>query len=400
MALLWPGTAAAQSSVGSGPLTSALPEVEPTVGVLSFGRVRFAPGLTVREIGWDSNVFDEPEEDSPKEDWVAAVQPDVSAFTQLRFVRISAYAGSELTYYRTYDSERSVGHAARARMDFLLSRIRPFVGAGKTDTRTRPNGEIDTRADRQDTEVSGGVAFDLSTHSLLYGSSYLAKTTYENAFEDGIDIGRTLTRRGNHYEAGLKTDITPLLSVQLFASYQEDVFEFAPIRNGQSWSGTAMFRFAPDAVVTGDATVGYMDVNFVDPTVKPYRGIVGTASITYPFLEIGRLSVALSRALEYSFDEAQAYYLGQSATVSYTHRLFGEVDAQVRGSRASFDYDARATLPAHTDTLDIAGGSVGYNLRNRTRVAMNYEFARRRSPAFADRNYDRRRAFLSWQFAF
>jgi len=143
MALLWPGTASAQSSVGSGPLTSALTDVEPTVGVLSFGRVRFAPGLTVREIGWDSNVFDEPEEDSPKEDWVAAVQPDVSAFTQLRFVRISAYAGSELTYYRTYDSERSVGHAARARVDFLLSRIRPFVGAGETETRTRPNGEID-----------------------------------------------------------------------------------------------------------------------------------------------------------------------------------------------------------------------------------------------------------------
>lgn len=400
MGLLWPESAAAQSIVGSGPLTSALPEVEPTVGILSFGRVRFAPGLTVREIGWDSNVFDEPEEDSPKEDWVAAVQPDVSAFTQLRFVRISAYAGSELTYYRTYDSERSVGHAARARADFLLSRIRPFVGAGETETRTRPNGEIDTRADRQDTEVSGGLAFDLSTHSLLYGSSYLAKTTYENAFEDGIDIGRTLTRRGNHYEAGLKTDITPLLSVQLFASYQEDVFEFAPTRNAQGWSGTAMFRFAPDAIVTGDVSVGYLDMNFVDPTVKPYRGVVGTVSITYPFLEIGRLSVGLSRAVEYSFDEAQAYYLGQSATVSYTHRLFGEVDAQVRGSRAWFDYAARATLPAHTDTLDAAAGSVGYNLRNRTRVAMNYEFARRRSPAFADRNYDRRRAFLSWQFAF
>ena len=60
MALLWPDVAAAQSSVGGGPLTSTLPETEPTVGVLTVGRVRFAPGLTVREIGWDSNVFDEP----------------------------------------------------------------------------------------------------------------------------------------------------------------------------------------------------------------------------------------------------------------------------------------------------------------------------------------------------
>ena len=70
------------------------------------------------------------------------------------------------------------------------------------------------------------------------------------------------------------------------------------------------------------------------------------------------------------------------------------------GARAAFDYEARPTLPAHTDTLDTAAGSVGYNLRNKTRIALNYEYARRRSPVFAERNYDRRRVFLSWQFAF
>ena len=64
------------------------------------------------------------------------MQPDVSAFTRLRFLRLSAYAGSELTYYKTYDSERSVGHNVRARADFLLSRVRPFIGVGQLETRT------------------------------------------------------------------------------------------------------------------------------------------------------------------------------------------------------------------------------------------------------------------------
>jgi Putative beta-barrel porin 2 len=400
MALLCPPAASAQSSVGGGPLTSTLPETEPTVGVLTVGGVRFAPGLTVQEIGWDSNVFDEPTIKSPKEDFVAAVQPDVSAFARLRLFRISAYAGSELTYYRKYESERSVGHAARARVDMLLSRVRPFIGIGETETRTRPNGEIDTRADRQETELSGGLAFDLSPNSLVYGSAFQAKTTYENAFEDGVDLGRSMTRESDNYQGGLKTDITSLLSVQLFASYQDDRFEFEPIRNAESWLGTATFRFAPDAVVSGLVTISYRDMSFVDPEVSPYRGLVGTVSLIYPVLEIGRLSVALTRGVEYSFDTQEAYYLQQSATVAYTHRLFGEVDAQVRGSWASFDYDARINLPSHTDTLDMAGGSIGYNLRNRTRIALNYEYARRRSPAFADRNYERRRAFLSWQFAF
>jgi hypothetical protein len=400
MVLWWPAAGAAQSSIGGGPLTATLTDVEPTVGILSVGPVRFAPGLAIREIGWDSNVFDEPPEDGPKEDFVAALQPDVAAFTRLRFVRISAYAGLELNYYNTYESERSVGHNLRARTDFLLSRVRPFFGAAQIETRTRPNGEIDTRADRKEKEFSGGLAFDISPHSLVYGSAYSVDYDFANAIEDGVDIGRTLSRKSWNYQGGMKTDITPLLSVQLFASYAEDVFEFEPIRNSQSWLGTATFGFAPGAFMSGRVTLSYRDMKFADPGIKPYQGFVGAAALTYPFFEVGRITAELSRGVEYSFDTVDAYYVEQSATLSYTHRLGGDFDAQVKGSWASFDYDARLNQPAHTDTLQTWGGSVGYNLRNRTRIAVNYEFARRRSPVFADRNYERRRAFLSWQFAF
>lgn len=400
MAFVVPRGAAAQSAVGQGPQTTSLADTEPTTGVISLGRVKLAPGLTIRELGWDSNVFDESPEESPKEDWVAAVQPDVSVFSQLRFVRLSAYAGSELTYYRTYDSERSVGHAVRGRVDFLLSRVRPFIGAANVETRTRPNGEVDVLADRRLDEVSGGLAFDLSPHSLVYGSAFRARERYEDALEDGVNLGDTLTREALNYQAGLKTDITPLLSVQLFASYQEDEFRFEPVRNSESRMASAIFRFDPDAVVNGQVTITYRDMEFADPTLQAYRGVTGTAAIIYPFFEIGRFSATLNRAVEYSFDSLEGYYVEQSANLSYTHRLFGEVDAQVRGGRATFRYDARETAPAHTDTFDTVAGSLGYNLRNRTRVALNYEVARRRSPELARRNYDRRRAYLSWLFAF
>ena len=147
---------------------------------------------------------------------MAAAQPDVSAFTRLRFLRLSAYAGSELTYYKTYESERSVGHNLRARADVLLSRIRPFIGVGQVETRTRPNGEIDTRADRQEDEISGGLAFDLSPTSLFYGAAYRMSTEYEDAIESGVNLSETMTRNEYNYQAGMKTDLTPLLSMQLY----------------------------------------------------------------------------------------------------------------------------------------------------------------------------------------
>ena len=90
------------------------------------------------------------------------------------------------------------------------------------------------------------IALERFTGRLLWEglAGGLSKHDLENAFEDGIDIGRTLSRETDTWQAGMKTDITPLLSVQLFASHQQDRFEFEPIRDAESWMGTATFRFA------------------------------------------------------------------------------------------------------------------------------------------------------------
>jgi hypothetical protein len=122
--------------------------------------------------------------------------------------------------------------------------------------------------------------------------------------------------------------------------------------------------------------------------------------LTYSILEVGRLTGNFNRGQEYSFDEVDAYYLDTTFGLSYTHRLFGEVDAQVRGGHSTFNYGFRAGSADRDETLDIGAASVGYNLRNRTRIALNYELSRRRAPAVVERNYDRTRIYLSWLYAF
>lgn len=392
--------AGAQAAVGSGPLTSTLADTEPVTGVLSAGPLRLAPGLVIREIGWDSNVFDETEAEGPKSDFVLAATPDVAMFTRLRFVKISAYAGSELTYYHKYQSEQSIGHAVRGRVDVLLSRVRPFFGAGHTKTRTRPNGEIDARANRKLEELSGGLAFELGAHSAVYGSTIRTKNTYKDAFQDDVDLALSLTREGVEYLGGLRTDLTPLAALTVSAGLREDTFRFAPLRDADLRSASALLRIDAAALVTGAVTVAFNDFKAVDPRVKPFRGVTGSVALAYSLLEVGRLGLFATRRQEYSFDAAEAYYLENSINLAYNHRLFGEFDAQVSGGRALFDYGFREGSPPHTDTLDTIETGVGYNLRNRTRVSFNYEFARRRSPTLAERNYDRRRVYLSWLYAF
>ena len=385
-------------AIGSGPLTGSLTDTEPVSGVLRLGRIVVAPGMVIRELGWDSNVFDEAT--NPKEDYIAAIAPDISAFTRLRFFQLSAYAGGDFNYFKTYDQERSAGSQVRGRADFLLSRVRPFIGAGRTQLRTRPNGEIDTRADRVEHEISGGLAFDLSPHSLIYGSAYRFKTEFEDALERGVNLGETLNRERKEYQGGLRFDITPLTTMTVYSSFGQDRFDGDPLRDGDSVGANAALRIGAEAMLSGSVLVSYKDFKPVDPLVERFRGITGLTSLTFPILEAGRVSVSATRGTEYSFDAEEAFYVENSLILAYTHRIAGAVDAQVKGGWSLFDYSFRKDLPAHRDTYNSVNGSVGYNLVNRTRVSMNYEFARRRSPVLPLRNYDRRRVYLAWTFAF
>ena len=90
----------------------------------------------------------------------------------------------------------------------------------------------------------------------------------------------------------------------------------------------------------------------------------------------------------------------ETGSLSYTHRLFGEVDFQLRGYKSWLNYGYSEATPARQDTVAGAAAGFGYNLKNRTRISLNYEVSERRSPAFPGRNFERTRVYLSWAYAF
>jgi hypothetical protein len=386
-----------QSNVGAGPLTMVLPDTEPAASVLSWGPVRLAPGLQIREVGYDTNVFFEAED--PKEDWMASAMPDLLAYTRLRLFRISAYAGVDFTYYGTYASERSVSDQYRGRVDVLLSKIRPFVGGGYVTERTKPNGEINVRADRLETELSGGVAFDWSPTSRVYGAAGRVATEYRPTEQyEGVALDQSLNRDAYAYSAGFQTALTPLTSLTLKGSLSQDRFRESPERDADTAEVSGEFVFSPQAVLRGTARVGFKDFRANDPAVDPYTGVVLGAGLIVPIMDTARFDFGVLRDTQYSFDEAEAYYVENTFDVTYTHLIFGSVDVQGRGAWSRFDYGNREGQAARRDSLTTWLVGVGYNLQNRTRMSVQFEDARRRSPELAERNYSRRRLFFSWSY--
>jgi len=394
--LCGPHAAAAQTNVGSGPLTGSLADTEPTAGNLRVGPIKLAPGIVIPEFGWDSNVFEE--ETNPDEDIVLRVLPEVGLFTSVPLMRFSGYVGGEFVYFRKFEQERYIGYTGRGRVDFLLKKVRPFLAGGKTLSRTRPNGELEVRADYTIDELSGGLAYDHGPNSTFYVAAYRSGLDFYDAFNEGIALGLSLDRVTYNYSVGMRTDVTPLTSLTLSGSVLEERFKFAPSRDSESYVATGALKFGSEAVATGVVSLSYRDYKPVDPAVARYRGVSGNAEMVFPVAELGRFSLGASRTLEHSYDIQQGYFMDNTISLSYTHRLFYNLDAQVRGAKSAMEYGFRASVPERRDTQDIVGGGIGYNLRNRSRVSANYEFLRRRSLAVNGRNYDRQRVFLSWTY--
>lgn len=387
-----------QGGVGSGPVTSSLTDTEPTTGVLSWGPLKLAPGITISQIGVDSNIFHEKE--NPKEDFIAAGRPDLAVFTQTRFIKLSTYVGADYTYFHKYVDERSFGYGVRGRVDILLSRLFPFLAYGETKARERPNSEVDTRADSVKKEMTAGLGFRLSENASIYSSVSRQPTKYQESFEEGVDLGQSLNRYTDDYSGGLRTALTPLTTITMRGGYREDTFDADPTRNTHATYVQATFDFAPQAVVTGSATIGYQNMEADDPKIEPYRGITGAVTLSYPLLEIGRFNFVTERSTEYSFDVAEAYFVSTAFNLAYSQRLAGSWDLQVSGRKALSDYGFREGTQPRRDTIDTLSGGLGYNLANRTRLALSYEYSRRRSPALPDQNYEGRRIFFSWTYAF
>lgn len=387
---LCPSLAAAQS----GPLTESLPTEEPKTLHFRLGPLVISPNVVVRDFGYDTNVFNE--DVNPKQDWTVTMSPDLKYFARLGLLQFSGATSSDFTYYHQYESERSIARQLRGRLDWYLSRFRPWISGALVDLNDRPNREIDTRARRTDDEVSAGLMFSLSPVAAIYGMGTRLHSEYgsEEVFE-GVNLDQALRRRSDNISAGIKLQPTPFTTVLLSGTVNEDDFVDSPIRNTRSQSVDAQFTFSPEAVIRGRLAVGYEDMTPDDPAVEPFRGFTTSGTITYTLLGRATIDTTVLRDVTYSFDTSEAYYVETGLDVNYTQLLTGPFDAQFFASRRWLDYVNRdGSSPA----VDTFRAGVGYNFQDRSRVGVTFEYAQRLDDDQPDRRFHRRRFFASYTY--
>jgi len=382
-----------------GPLTEGFGEAEPATFAFRLGPVRATPGLTVREVGVDTNVFDEPVD--PKRDYTATVSPDLRLFMRLGVLRVSALSAADFTYYHKYAEERGTSRQIRLRTDLLLSRFRPWVSGAFVQTRDRLNTELDRRARRNGVEYGGGVGFEVSPKTSVYVATARTETTFRDGeVFQGVDLASAFNRESDVANGGLQMRLTPFTTMVLQGGVQRDRFADTPLRDSESRTASLQLQFSADAVIRGRLWIGYRDFMPVDPALARYQGVTGNGGIGFSAFGTARFDIDGTRDVEYSFEEEAGYFVQTMVALTYTQRLFGAWDLQGRGGRSWLDYGAAQLDGARNDRVDTYAVGLGYNLQDRSRMGLNYEYTERSATTRADRRFDRQRIYGSWTYEF
>jgi len=143
-----------------------------------FGPLAVTPKVELKNLGWDSNVFNTTED--PKSDFTTTAGAQADWWLRLGRARLHGVDYFEGVYFATYSSQS--GFNQRHDLTFLLpfNRLEPYVGGYYLSTNERPGFEIDARVRHTEANVNAGAVVRLTGRTTVDFSA--RQTTYR--YED------------------------------------------------------------------------------------------------------------------------------------------------------------------------------------------------------------------------
>jgi hypothetical protein len=391
---LWGGPASAQ--VPQAPAEPASP------APAQLGPVSVRPSFTLREVGYDSNVFHRPD-GGQEGDFTATFGAKVDLGIRGPRVRGTYTGFYEYAYFQEFVAERGSNRGAEGRVDVLLGRLRPYASAGVSLSHERPSAEIDERALRRLASVEAGTSFAASGRTSVYaGYRRLATDFDDDERFRGVKLADELNGTSGAVTAGAAFELSPLTTVSVHGERAEERFEVATDRDANSYRYGATATLHPLALIAGRASVGVRAFRPVTGAIRDFTGITAAIDVSYALQEETRIGLSIDRDLRYSYAEETPYFVSTGGRLTLTHRLTGHFDGQVSGGAERIAYQPRieaARLDAETDGVRTIGAGVGYRLGDGSRVALNIDRVARTSPA-AEREYSRYRVYTTVNYGF
>lgn len=357
------------------------------------------PAFAVQDMGYDTNVGNDHE--APQEDFTLTLVPIISGGFRAGPARLLIVDRIEYVWYKELTSERSVNGGLSGQFEVRWNRIRPFVIGQIARTRARKGDEIDARARRSEPMYGGGVDLGIASRTWLALEYRYAEIRYDvGESYVGVPLDQALNGRTRASSAGLRLELTPLTTFAVTGRLEQTRFTTATFRDNDSYLVSGAFRFDPEALFAGAATVGYRNLQARTEGTPDFRGVTASVALTYTGLPTTRFGVGVTRDIAYSYDDRYAYYVDTAVSGSVTQNVAGPVELVARGRLAWLDYTgAIGGAPDRQDRVSRFGGGVGIKLGEVSRLGFEAAWVERRSEVPA-RDYEGLRLFGSVTYGF
>lgn len=369
------------------------------------GPLYLTPRLAVEEFGIDTNVFNNTEE---KQDFTFTLAPHVDVWVPFaRRALLTTSVTSDIVYYQTYSSERSVNPEIKVRGDAFLGRVTPFAEGSYLLSRQRPNFEIDVRSRRDERSVKAGVDLRLSPKLSLELSGRHGRVEFDaDATYNDINLQETLNRETRTASASIRHAVTPLTTLVLRAERGNDRFQFSPLRDSDTLRIMPGVEFKPVALVSGSGFVGFRRFTPLSSSLESFSGLVANAALSYTLLGSTRFTVMVDRDVTYSYERVQPYYVVDGHGLTVRRQLVGRTDVTGGVHRQKFTY-RDLLLPGaissdlnRVDITHVWSGSVGYRIGLGGRVGFGVVYQERETNSLRFRNYEGLRFATSVDYGF
>lgn len=355
-----------------------------------FGPLAVTPAVTVKNLGWDGNVFLSTTD--PKSDFTTTAGATADWWLRFGKARLHAVDYFEGVYFATYTNQGGFNQRHDLTLLVPLNRVRPYVGGYYLSTNDRPGFEIDARV--RHTELNGNVGAVIRVASRLDLDISGRQTgyTYDDQDVSGAPFSTTLDRNALNYGAEIRYRVSSLTKLTLLADGVRERFTEATDRDNDGFRILPGVEFDPYALIKGKAQVGYRKLNTLAAGMPDYSGLVASIDLSYALRGVTRFGVGGGRDIYFSYETTEPFYVQTGLNLSVTQQVTGPWDVQARGGWNRLAYQQAATAgtastAGRVDHYNSWGGGVGYRVGKDIRVGFNIDSFRRIS-ARPDYSYD------------
>jgi hypothetical protein len=347
-----------------------------------FGPFAVTPRVELKNLGWDTNVFNAPDE--PKSDFTTTVGAPVDWWLRFGRGRLHVVDYFEGVYFATYSNQGGFNQRHDVTLTVRLNRLRPYVGGYYLSTNDRPGYGIDARVRHTESNGNAGAVIRLTSRTNLDLSIRQTTFRYNDADYPGAPFSTTLDRTAISYGAQASYGITPLTTFTLLVDGMQERYTESPDRDNNGFRILPGVELNPHALIKGKAQAGYRKLDTLAPGMPDFSGLVANVELAYVFRGMTRFTVGLSRDIYFSYEVAEPFYIQPGITLSLTQQVRGPWDVQARGAWYRLDYQRTesalgAALPERVDRSSSWGAGVGYRVGGDVRVGLNLDYTRRNS---------------------